>query len=629
MSPEDKDKPDRTEQAPTEPDTGGLSLIEDGPIMDRAGTGPEIPDVEEPDTSGLSLADDDNPLGQLPEDLDSIPDDDIGQPADTGHATGLGQVLSSEKEIVIRTGATQDPGLRGRDENPAYGEAPPTETEPPEDDAPVVNSPEGTPPDETSQPLVSLQVDEAIELVGDAEFDAYETVDEVRREDFIVKDDEDVEDELTAAEEDIEPDIADESGNPVLRLIGKPENAIRRIYGKSRLRKALANRFEWYRIHLEDQRMERILERTYGGAARRFSIRDFFRRNILASLLILAGLLVGARMLIGIYFPEWLPAERPAATVRPSAAPKTGNVAKTAKQTARVNYINKAKIESSLRHCLVLPGARKTFEKRFAETGYEFSNDETTLAYEELQSFVSTYESLDIAGRVEDAVERIALMATVITPSLKDIGQRVRDYHAGVSALRRKASKMAEELEKLGRARQDTYTINRKIKLRTELNRLNDELARAPTENDFKRTEDLIDRLDKGLNGSMPIEHIEIENPDEQVPAWFDTLLEKDENSMRQVLNDEVLPPIIGHARALDANKAELSRYHLRETGAALEVLYLAASRVMYAPENLLATYVKDLHGVEDRIRKLLGSDKAGWLSFEPCLKQAHGMFAD
>ena len=88
-------------------------------------------------------------------------------------------------------------------------------------------------------------------------------------------------------------------------------------------------------------------------------------------------------------------------------------------------------------------------------------------------------------------------------------------------------------------------------------------------------------------------------------------------------LKETVLPEIALHGNALSPALAELSRFHIRELTIKLDELYLVASRIMYAPENLLDTFNKDIHGVDNRLNTLLGKDQAVWLSFAPCLKQA------
>ena len=54
-----------------------------------------------------------------------------------------------------------------------------------------------------------------------------------------------------------------------------------------------------------------------------------------------------------------------------------------------------------------------------------------------------------------------------------------------------------------------------------------------------------------------------------------------------------------------------------------LEEVHLVASSIMYAPENLLDGYNKDLYAVDRRLSKLLVDEHSAWVSFDSCLQQA------
>jgi len=428
-------------------------------------------------------------------------------------------------------------------------------------------------------------------------------------------------------EEDEELESADQSTqqSSILHALAKPENAVKQAFQNSNIRQNLLENNEWYRARDENQRMEDEIEETYGGASEQgINPGSFFRNNILTTLLIviIAGIVI--RLGIGVYFPDLLPDDDSADKITAS----TTAVRKKAKsvpgeKVIKVNYLNKAKIDSFLQHCLILPDSRQLIDQRFAKTGYEFTDQKLTLAHEELQNFINVYDQLEITSQVQDAVDRIGMLSHAAMPIIYQVRDKVSDYHDDIDAMRKQANGIRTQLETLSIGRQDTATVNQQIKLRSDLDKLNDKLAKGPSEEEFTSLDKILEALDKGLTSQTPLQRLPVEDPAEELPYWYASLPDSDTDNFKMALKETVLPEIALHGNALSPALAELSRFHVREMTITLEELYLVASRIMYAPENLLDIYNKDIHGADNRLNNLLGSDQSEWLSFAPCLQQA------
>lgn len=415
--------------------------------------------------------------------------------------------------------------------------------------------------------------------------------------------------------------------NRLLQTIAKPEDAIRNTYRNSGLRQKLVDNYEWYRVRDENQRMEEILEETYGGAADSgFNLVKFVKNNVLASLLILFGSLVAIRVGIGVYFPDLLPVDQTSKVItqaKKPAAKKPAAKQKQPEKVIKVNYLNKAKIDSLFAHCLILPSSREILDQRFAKTGYEFSDRKLTLAHEEIVNITSVYDGLNIPDKVQSAVDRVGMLAHVTMPVIYKTRDAVQAYQDELNELRAEADGLRQRLESLSIGRQDTATINLQIKLRSDLDKIRDTLRRGPNEAEFARLEKALDEIDTGLTGYNSLRRIELEEPEEELPHWYLSLPDTNIENFKTAVKDSVLPEIDLHANALSPDLAELSRFHVRELTILLEEYYLVASQVMFAPENLLDTYNKDIEGTGRRLNELLASNQPEWLTFESCLNQA------
>ena len=555
-----------------------------------------------PDTGELSLVEDDKPAAPPADDFDF----DLDLDAD---------IEEGDRQETIRALETRLMGDEYAEDFPEPEPEPETAlnkdfTEHIEDEAT---------PEQESDPDDSIEISipegAEVEVIEESYMDA-PFVDEPEDplEEYALND---------AEEQQQEIEIDKKPRNVILQALAKPENAIKAAYRNSSLRQNLIENNEWYRLRDENQRMEEVLEQTYGGAADRgISIGKFVRNNILASALIVIALAVLVRFAVGIYFPDLLPRDDSASTG--ITTPKPASKKKTpGEKIVKVNYLNKAKIESSLDHCLILPQSREIFDRRFAKTGYEFSDKNLTLAHEELVGITSIYDRLDISMKVQDAVDRIGMLGHVAMPVIYRTRDVVHVYEGELGDMQSRADGIRKQLETLGIGRQDTAVINKQIKLRSDLDKLQDTLAKGPDKQEFARLEKALDNLDNGLTGHNSLRRIEIEEPEEVLPHWYTSLPDTDIGYFKTAVKESVLPEITLHANALSPDLAELSRFHVRELTILLEELYLVASQVMFSPENLLDGYNKDIQGSGKRLNSLLATDQDEWLSFQSCLRQA------
>lgn len=562
----------------------------------------EEPDLEKPsipDTDGLSLVEDNKPANPPVEDFDFDLDIDLEDDGDDELRELETRLMGSEyAEDFPDPEPHEAPGVDFTD-HIEEGESPKQDGEP--DDIAGFNIPE----------------DAEVEVIEESYLDApFADEPEDPLEDFTLEDE----------EEGIESADEDKQQSTILQILAKPENAIQKAFHDSNIKQKLLESSEWYRVRDENQRMENELEKVYGGAAKQgISLKRFSRNNLLASflLILLAGTVI--RVGLGVYFPDLLPFDDGAENIMASAPSPKNKKAKPipGEKPVKVNYLNKANIESFLSHCLILPESRQIIDQSFAKTGYEFTDKKLTLAHEELKNFVVVYDGLEIPLQVQDAVDRIGMLSHAAMPVIYHARDKVNAYQDDVNDMRKQTRGIEKQIETLNFGRQDTATVNKKIKLRGEFEELKDKLNKSPTEDEFTSLKTILDALDEGLTGQIPLQRLSVEDPDEGLPYWYKSLPDADTDNFKMALKETVLPEIALHGNALSPALAELSRFHVLEMTIKLEELYLVASRIMYTPENLLDTYNKDIHGADSRLNTLLGKNQPEWLSFTPCLKQA------
>jgi hypothetical protein len=587
-----------------------------------------------PNTDGLSLVDDDKPanppvddfdfdLDEITEEVPPLAEDDplsedFPAPHDalseyiTGQIENDGENEDKVKELELK--------LMGSEYGEDFPEPEPHEALS-EDFTGHIEDDEKTEQASENDELAGLDIPEGaeVEIIEESYMDApfAEEPDDPHEEFALNDEDED---------EEIESTDEGKQKSSILQALARPENAIKQAFQESNIRQKLLESNEWYRVRDENQRMEDDLEQTYGGAAKQgISPRRFFRNNLLVSLLliILAGTAI--RFGLGVYFPELLPfddsADNIIASTPASKKKKTKSI--PGEKVVKVNYLNKAEINSFLSHCLILPESRQIIDQHFVKTGYEFTDRKLTLAHEELKNFIAVYHGLDISFQVQDAIDRIGMLSHTAMPVIYHARDKASAYQDDLEDIRKQVAGIEQQLETLNFRRQDTATVNKQIKLRSELDKLNDKLRKGPREEEFTSLNKILDALDEGLTSQIPLQRLAVEDPAEELPYWYTSLPDADADNFKMALKETVLPEIALHGNALSPALAELSRFHIRELTIKLDELYLVASRIMYAPENLLDTFNKDIHGVDNRLNTLLGKEQVEWLSFTPCLKQA------
>ena len=435
---------------------------------------------------------------------------------------------------------------------------------------------------------------------------------------------------LNKTEEDDVEERADETETgdspraSILHALAIPENAIKHAYRNSNLREKLLENLDWYRVRVENQQMEEILEKTYGGAAEKgFNPAHFIRSNLLVSLLVVLLAALAIRLVVMVNSPEPQSDDESIVASAVTAEQKMSRPPAAGHKVVTINYVNKSEITALLQHCLVLPDTRREIDQRFTKTGYEFSEPNLTRAYEQLHDFTTVYDRLEIPTRVQDAINRFGILAHAMMPALRDAREKVSTYRKQLSEIHNQVDGLEKQLAALSIGRQDTNTINRQIKLRSERDHLNDILTKSPDNQQFDVLDKAIDRLEKGFAKPDAIQRMSLEEKEAELPRWFASLPDDTMDNLKTALQDSVQPEIALHANALSPTLAELSTFHIRELTDVLEQLYLVASSIMYTPERLLDTYNKDIHGVDKRLGALLGTEHSEWLSFDPCVQQA------
>ena len=431
-----------------------------------------------------------------------------------------------------------------------------------------------------------------------------------------------------ATVDDLEDDDGTTSDSPIksiLETVKKPEKVVRTAWSNSSARRYLIDNIDSYREKDEDQNMENVIEKIYGGATEsKFSPVKFLKDNILFSFLLsLLIFLIGWKA-AGILFPEFMPAinDQIIDTVQKATSSKPAVDVPAKKKAIVTNEANKEVIETTLSHCLIKPGARTQFTTAFSNVGYEFSSRPLMLAYEEMNDSISVWESMNMDFYVKDAIFRFRELAGLALPVLEYARKEVSNYSRSLIQI----SEQAKELEarirqiKTDGGNQTTHTVNERLPLRNKLDELNFRLAEEPDQQRFLQLLTKLAYLEKVLTGDEMPGRIKPEQITKNEPDWLMVTTNTTANEIAAPINEKVLPAIRIPAQKLEGSLPKLTAFHLTELENALQNLLQLSSLIIYLPENMLIPYKLELSGLNRRLNRLMKKELPEWMNYNQCL---------
>jgi len=474
-----------------------------------------------------------------------------------------------------------------------------------------------TPAEKTATPASkNTTVDEQLVMttgVSDAEFEK-----EAQSEDIKNATDKD------DSENDFDPE---ETGaiKQLLDTVKKPETVVKDAWSNSSARRFLIDNVDAYREKDEDQNMEEVIEKMYGGATEgKFATGKFLRENILFSILILIFLFLVGWKAAGIFFPDIMPAinDQIIETVQKQTSGKQKIKTSEKSKPVVMNTANKEIIDSTLAHCLVEPAARTQFADSFNKVGYEYSNQPLTLAYEETRDSIKVWESMDMDFYIKDGLLRFKELAGLALPEIENAREAVSDYSRALIRVSEEAKELDVRIRniKTRGGNQSTNTVNERLPLRNKLDKLNSRLAEEPDQERFIRLLAKLGSIEQILLGHEEPDRIEPEQISEKAPDWLIPTADTAASEIVAPINEYVLPPIQLQTEKLKEGSPKLTAYHLSELGIALDNLLNLSSLIFFLPENRLIPYELEQAGLNRRMNKLMTKKLPAWVNTNQCL---------
>jgi hypothetical protein len=427
---------------------------------------------------------------------------------------------------------------------------------------------------------------------------------------------------------DLEDDDRTASDGPIksiLETVKKPEKIVRTAWSNSSARRYLIDNIDSYREKDEDQNMEDVIEKIYGGATEgKFSPLKFLKENILFSFLLsLLIFLIGWKA-ASIFFPNFMPEinDQIIDTVQKATSTKPAVNVPAKNKVIVTNEANKQLIETTLSHCLIEPDARTQFTTAFSNVGYEFSSRPLMLSYEEMTDSIKVWEGMNMDFYVKDAIFRFRELAGLALPVLEYARQQVSDYSRSLIQISEQAKELETRIRNIQTSggNQTTDTINERLPLRNKLDELNFRLSDEPDQERFLQLLTRLAYIEKVLSGDEMPSRIKPEQITKNGPEWLIATANTTAGEIDAPIKEKVLPAIRLPAQKLEESLPKLTAFHLTELETAVENLLQLSSLIIYLPENMLIPYKLELSGLNRRLNRLMKKDLPEWMNYKQCL---------
>ena len=427
--------------------------------------------------------------------------------------------------------------------------------------------------------------------------------------------------------EDPEYDEDEHSESPIksiLDTVKKPENIVRNAWSNSSARRFLIDNVESFRVKDEDQNMESVIEKMYGGVVeKKFAPGKFLKENLLFSFLLFIFLFLVGWKAAGIFFPDFMPAinDQIIETVKKTTSRKAA-VKPEEKKPIVTNIANKEKIDEVLSHCLVEPDARIAFASAFTPVGYEFTDRSLTLSYDEVHDSIRAWEKMNMEFYTRDAILRFRELSKLALPVTENANKAVSDYNQSLLLIKQQAATLDKRIRNIQTrgGNQSIDTINKRIPLINKLDKINKRLADEPDQMRFDQLLKKISVVENILSGREMPARVEPDQLTEKDPDWLMSTAETASSDIATPIIAKTLPAIQTPADKLKKVNPKLTNFHLSELEKALDDLLRLTALIIYLPENRLISYKLELSGLNRRLNKTMKKELSAWMNFDQCL---------
>jgi hypothetical protein len=287
-----------------------------------------------------------------------------------------------------------------------------------------------------------------------------------------------------------------------------------------------------------------------------------------------------------------------------------------------LNEDNRLAVKQTLSHCLVTPMAREKVDQALASTGYNFTSNDPTRAYDEISNSIRMWNDMNVDFLVRDSMLRSNELAVLVLPVLQDAHGIVAGYGETLAGLRREADALEQEIRDIqtSKGNQTTATINQRIPLRNKLEKLRDRLEQEPDQIRFSDLLDKINRTEAILAGKETPARITPDELTDKDPSWLITISETESEAIADNIKSDVLPPIQEMADKLKEPYPKLTGFRLSELEHGIDNVLKLSALLHFYPENKLIMYGLGLSGLDRRMNDLFNAKASSWLSIDQCL---------
>jgi len=312
-----------------------------------------------------------------------------------------------------------------------------------------------------------------------------------------------------------------------------------------------------------------------------------------------------------------------------TAAKKAKNKKTVAKATAEDSSVDirrslsKTSIQAALQDCTVTATTRNMLSASTGKTS-QFGSKDYTLAILTIQAFQRKFQAADPNTKIQASSEKYDLTRKLLAPEIAELRTQIGQYRQ----VRLNRVKELAELRERERESQDgkrlqnrvVAGVNLGIRLRDEIESLEEHLQEGPQEEDLLMVESQLSALDSivvkdgdGVNpANMKFDLIQ------QSTALASLSSEQLDQKLRELIKRD----FDAITAAVAKSTPDLKAYQIQNTTKTITQLNGMMALLKQAPEIIFSTLNREQTRLNDKLNRLLDDSSGNWLDYTPCLKQ-------
>lgn len=285
--------------------------------------------------------------------------------------------------------------------------------------------------------------------------------------------------------------------------------------------------------------------------------------------------------------------------------------------------LSKTSIQAALQDCTVTVTTRNSLSESSGKTG-QYGSKDYTLAILTIQAFQRKFQAVDPNTKIQTSADKYELARKLLAPEIVNLRTQIGQYRQ----VRLNRVKELAELREREKESQDgkrlqnrvVAGVNQGIRLRDEIESLEEHLQEGPQEADLLNVESQLSVLD-----SIVVKDGEGVNPANlqfELIQQSTALASLSSEQLEQKLNELVKRDIDSITAAVAKATPDLKSYQIQNTTKTLTQLNGMMVLLKQTPENIFSTLNREQTRLNDKLNRLLDNSNGNWLDYTPCLKQ-------